>query len=90
MFNSFLSVLCTLFLVQYAVCEGGCRFTATHVDEGRGNKALKKLAEKKREVEEADKAEVTVALGVTVETLRRFRAAARCLDLCVVITYIEQ
>ena len=52
------------------VREGGCRFMAAWAkeEENASNKR-----QKKREAEEADKVEV--APGVTVASLRRFRAA---------------
>ena len=52
------------------VHEGGCRFMAAWV---KGEENASKQWQKKREAEEADKIEV--APGVTVASLRRFRAA---------------
>ena len=52
------------------VYEGGCRFMAAWV---KGEEDASKQRLKKREAEEADKEEV--APGVTVASLRRFRAA---------------
>ena len=54
-----------------AVNEGGCRFMAAWVKEEEN--ASDQRQKKKREAEEADKVEV--APGVTVASLRRFRAA---------------
>ena len=53
-----------------AVHEGGCRFMAAWVKEEENASDQR---QKKREAEEADKVEV--APGVTVASLRRFRAA---------------
>ena len=53
-----------------AVHEGGCRFMATGVKEEENASSHR---QKKKEAEEADKVEV--ACGVTVASLRRFRAA---------------
>ena len=50
--------------------KGGCRFMAAWVKEEEN---ASKQRQKKREAEEADKVEV--APGVTVASLRRFRAA---------------
>ena len=52
------------------VHDGGCRFMAAWVKEEENGS---KQRQKKREAEEADKVEV--APGVTVASLRRFRAA---------------
>ena len=52
------------------VREGGCRFMAAWVKEEEKSSEHR---QKKREAEEAD--EVEVAPGVTVASLRRFRAA---------------
>ena len=52
-----------------AVHEGGCRFMAVWVKEEENESNHR---QKKREAEEADKGEV--APGVTVASLRRFRA----------------
>ena len=52
------------------VREGGCRFMATWVKEEEKASGHRK---KKKEAEEADK--VKVVPGVTVASLRRFRAA---------------
>ena len=52
------------------VREGGCRFMAAWVRE---EEKASEHRQKKREAEEADKVEV--APGVTVASLRRFRAA---------------
>ena len=51
------------------VHEGGCRFMAVWVKE---EKKAPEHRQRKREAEEADKVEV--APGVTVASLRRFRA----------------
>ena len=57
--------------VWYSVVhEGGCRFMAAWVKEEQN---ASKHRQRKREAEEADKVEV--APGVTVASLRRFRAA---------------
>ena len=57
--------------VQYStVREGGCRFMAAWVKEEEN---VSRHRQGKREAEEADKVEV--APGVTVASLRRFRAA---------------
>ena len=53
-----------------AVYEGGCRFMAAWVKEEEN---ASKHLQKKREAEKSDK--VGVAPGVTVASLRRFRAA---------------
>ena len=53
-----------------AVHEGGCRFMVAWVKEEENASSHR---QKKREAEEADKVEV--APGVTVASLRRFRAA---------------
>ena len=53
-----------------AVHEGGCRFVTARV---KGEENASNHRQKKREAEEADKVEV--AHGVTVASLRRFRAA---------------
>ena len=53
-----------------AVHEGGCRFMAAWVKEEEN---ASNQRQKKREAEEADRVEV--APGVTVASLRRFRAA---------------
>ena len=53
-----------------AVHEGGCRFMAAWVKEEENASGQR---QEKREAEEADKVEV--APGVTVASLRRFRAA---------------
>ena len=53
-----------------AVHEGGCRFMAAWVKEEENGSSHR---QKKREAGEADKVEV--AHGVTVASLRRFRAA---------------
>ena len=50
--------------------EGGCRFMAARVKEGE---KASEHRQREREAEEADK--VGVAPGVTVASLRRFRAA---------------
>ena len=50
----------------------GCRFMAAWVKEEENASSHR---QKKREAEEADKVEVEVAPGVTVASLRRFRAA---------------
>ena len=55
---------------QSTVCEGGCRFRAAWVGE---EKKASENRQRKREAEEADKLEI--APGVTVASLRRFRAA---------------
>ena len=52
------------------VREGGCRFMAAWVKE---EEKASEHRQRKREAEEADKVEV--APGVTVASLRRFRAA---------------
>ena len=52
------------------VCKRGCRFMAGWVME---EEKTPESREKRREAEEGDKVEV--APGVTVESLRRFRAA---------------
>ena len=58
--------------VWYSIVrEGGCRFMAARVKEEE--KASEHRQQRKREAEEADKVEV--APGVTVASLRRFRAA---------------
>ena len=54
-----------------AVHEGGCRFMAAWWVKKKENASSHR--QKKREAEEADKVEV--APGVTVASLRRFRAA---------------
>ena len=53
-----------------AVHEGGCRFMPAWVKEEENESSLR---QKKREADEADKVEV--APGVTVASLRSFRAA---------------
>ena len=57
-------------LIYSAVHEGGCRFMAAWVKEEENASKHRQI---KREAEKADKVEV--APGVTVASLRRFRAA---------------
>ena len=57
--------------VRYSIVhEEGCRFMYTWV---KGEESASKHRQRKTETEEADKGEV--APGVTVASLRRFRAA---------------
>ena len=59
-------------LYSTLLCEGGCRFMAGRVGEGRG-KDVRKPTEEKRKAEQADKVEV--APGVTVQSSSPFRVA---------------